>query len=318
MPSAHQSEIRAFRQPQCLLCGSEGEPLHSGLKDRIFGAPGEWNLSECSNPECGLVWLDPMPIEEDISKAYENYYTHDEVPQIRTLASRIFFSLLGLEATRKRLDYFFIDSQAPGRLLEIGFGDARRLQQFVDLGWDVVGQEVDRIAYERAESKGFKVYRDEITQIGFEANQFDAIVGSHVIEHVHDPLRLLRECRRLLKPGGRLVMLTPNTASYGHRRFGRDWRGNEPPRHLHLFAPHNMRSILQLVGFKCMEIKTTPARAAGMYLGCLDIALQNNSLSPVAKLLGRSASAAMYTVFARTHHLINPLAADEMVITAWH
>lgn len=316
MPSAHENIIKTSPQPQCVLCDAPGQPLHSRLKDLIFGVPGEWDLSVCSNPGCRLVWLDPMPVKDDIYRAYKSYYTHEPATQSRTLASRIFLSLLGLETTRTRLDYFFIDRQTPGQLLEIGFGDARRLQQFADLGWEVIGQEVDPIAYERAKSKGLKVYRNEISEIGFKANQFDAIVSSHVIEHAHDPLRLLRECRRLLKPAGQLVMLTPNSDSYGHRTFGRNWRGNEPPRHLYLFSPPNMRSILQLAGFGHIEIKTTPARAPGMYLGCLDIARQSNSLSPVAKLFGRSFSAAMLTVIARFHHLINPLTADEMVITA--
>jgi hypothetical protein len=62
--------------PNCYLCGTGGEPLYEGLKDRLFNAPGEWNLKRCPNPECGLLWLDPMPLEEDIGMAYETYFTH--------------------------------------------------------------------------------------------------------------------------------------------------------------------------------------------------------------------------------------------------
>jgi hypothetical protein len=66
-------EIRSRPFPECSLCGTRGEPLYAGLTDRLFGAPGEWNLKCCSNSGCGLIWLDPMPLEDDIGKAYENY-----------------------------------------------------------------------------------------------------------------------------------------------------------------------------------------------------------------------------------------------------
>lgn len=50
------------------------------MRDRLFGAPATWSLSKCQNPGCGLVWLDPMPVEEDTGKAYERYYTHAANP----------------------------------------------------------------------------------------------------------------------------------------------------------------------------------------------------------------------------------------------
>ncbi|HVH70033.1 MAG TPA: hypothetical protein VNB49_02845 [Candidatus Dormibacteraeota bacterium] len=52
--------------------------LHEHLRDRLFGVPGSWNIRKCLNPRCGLAWLDPMPLDEDIPQAYENYYTHEE------------------------------------------------------------------------------------------------------------------------------------------------------------------------------------------------------------------------------------------------
>jgi hypothetical protein len=64
--------------PHCYLCGGVGRLVHAHLEDRLFGAPGAWNLKECSDKECGLVWLDPMPLLEDLPKAYTHYYTHGE------------------------------------------------------------------------------------------------------------------------------------------------------------------------------------------------------------------------------------------------
>ena len=76
-----ENEIRTYLCPDCALCGVKGEPLYQDLKDRLFGVPGKWNLKKCPNPDCGLIWLDPMPLEEDIGKAYIRYYTHQDASQ---------------------------------------------------------------------------------------------------------------------------------------------------------------------------------------------------------------------------------------------
>ena len=78
MISDKKQEIQTRPCPDCYICGTKGQPLCQGLEDRLFGALGRWNLKSCPNPDCGLVWLDPMPIEEDIGNAYETYYTHIE------------------------------------------------------------------------------------------------------------------------------------------------------------------------------------------------------------------------------------------------
>src|ERR1035437_2175287 len=73
------SDVIATRPcPNCYLCGTPGVPLYHGLPDRLFGASGEWNLSRCPAAGCGLIWLDPMPLAEDIGKAYETYFTHGD------------------------------------------------------------------------------------------------------------------------------------------------------------------------------------------------------------------------------------------------
>jgi hypothetical protein len=70
------STIRAFPKASCLLCGELGTVLYSGLRDRLFSAPGTWHLKQCMRSECRLAWLDPAPLPEDLGLAYKNYYTH--------------------------------------------------------------------------------------------------------------------------------------------------------------------------------------------------------------------------------------------------
>jgi 2-polyprenyl-3-methyl-5-hydroxy-6-metoxy-1,4-benzoquinol methylase len=77
-----------------------------------------------------------------------------------------------------------------------------------------------------------------------------------VIEHVPDPASLLKECRRVLRPGGKLVVATPNCKSLGHSLFKENWRGLEPPRHLQILSPLALRRFLSEAGFKQVKIMT--------------------------------------------------------------
>jgi len=70
------AEILTRPQLACSLCGGPGSVLHSGLTDRQSSAPGVWSIRQCIDPQCGLMWLDPAPLEQELHKAYESYYTH--------------------------------------------------------------------------------------------------------------------------------------------------------------------------------------------------------------------------------------------------
>jgi hypothetical protein len=76
--SPQADTIASVPVPACYLCGSDGARLYEGLIDTTYGAPGVWNLNRCPNPDCGLVWLDPMPSASEVFKACRVYYTHED------------------------------------------------------------------------------------------------------------------------------------------------------------------------------------------------------------------------------------------------
>ncbi|MBD2391784.1 class I SAM-dependent methyltransferase [Aphanizomenon flos-aquae NRERC-008] len=298
METKDDNEIRTYSCPKCYLCGDEGKLLYQSLKDRLFGAPGEWNLKKCTNPECGLVWLDPMPLEEDIGKAYQNYYTHNieyTKQSVLGIFLRKFYHVvkiipshfLGIRQEEIRLNNMYLDDISPGKLLEVGFGNGKFLNQMRLAGWEVEGVDFDSKAVEGVRTRyGFNVHVGSLERIAYPANTFDAITMSHVIEHVSKPVVLLQECYRILKPGGYLVLVTPNINSWGHTIFRYNWRGLEPPRHLHLFAQNTIRKCATEAGFNNINTWTTATNSIGVLNGSLSIQkFGNHEVSREPKLL---------------------------------
>lgn len=287
--------------PSCYLCGSQGQPLYQGLEDRLLDTPGDWSFKKCEKPDCGLVWLDPMPVPEEIGKAYKNYYTHREIRDVpgtwrqrayqwvkegyfarkygyHSESVSIWKKFLGCllyfhPGRRENLDFsvMYLPVQPNGLLLDVGCGSGQKLKFMKDMGWLAEGVDFDPVAVDRAKAKGLHVRSGTLEAQKYPQNYFDAITMSHLIEHVYQPLELLRECYRILKPGGRVVIVTPNSESWMHKRFKNNWLGLDPPRHLHVFSLMSLRWLAKKAGFKKLRISTTIREANGLFVASKSI-----------------------------------------------
>lgn len=328
----------------CPLCGSENRTLlYEYLTDRLFKtAPGHWSLYQCLT--CGSAFLDPRPTQTTIGLAYGSYYTHGEQdhPTIRRLgALRTLLHdwLNGYVNTRyglKRqpassLGAWLIsllpslqaaaDSECRhlprpptdgGALLDVGCGNGRFLKLATEMGWNAEGIDFDSKAVETACQRGLTVHHGGIEILSGESVKYDVITLSHVIEHVHDPLGLLRNLYRLLKPGGMLWLETPNLASLGHTRFGSNWRGLEPPRHLMLFTPGSLRQALYQTGF--FKIKQC---WRGMVL--YEVFAASEALSKKGEALGasRNGKPPISDIFAEVKEMFIPAQREFLTFQAW-
>lgn len=144
----------------------------------------------------------------------------------------------------------WLEASEGGRLLDVGCGNGSFLDKMRQLGWEVAGVEPDGEAVAIARERlGLEIFKGALDEARFPDESFDAITMNHVIEHVPDPIGLLKECYRIMKLNGRLTIIIPNITSFGHNKFGEHWRGLEVPRHLTLFSPAALQTCAESAGF---------------------------------------------------------------------
>jgi SAM-dependent methyltransferase len=258
--------------------------LYDDLSDRVFFvAPGQWTLWQCDN--CRSAWLDPRPNEATIGLAYKRYITHEE-GEVFTPAGawgRFRYSLgngyrnhrngsnlvpaasIGwmlaslLPPLRWLADvgYRFLPSSGHKSVLDIGCGNGGWLDVARAAGWQVAGVEPDPVSRKRALVRGIEV-RESVAAWLDDQKRFDYITINHVIEHVHDPARLLRQSYALLRPGGGIYIDTPHIDAIGHKVFGKDWLALDPPRHLVLLNRGSLADAVSRAGFEKIKYHPQP------------------------------------------------------------
>jgi SAM-dependent methyltransferase len=168
----------------------------------------------------------------------------------------------------------------PGRLLDVGAGVGELLRVARAAGWDAVGVDVDPAVVAYARERGVDVRPGELTALALPAGSFDLATLWNVIDFVPQPVSLLAECRRVLRPGGRIFVRTPNVpfqcagvrVTRGLSMLGRPRLVENRPRWLGVFNASNfgaatLRVALQRAGFGDIEVRNSPPVSGDPYLG---------------------------------------------------
>jgi len=215
----------------CPMCS---RPALTGWR-RVRGM----SLSRC--PGCGFAWfprslyrgrpIEAQYVEDETSPA--EYYRTVEPFDRETFAirMRLIASMTGRPA---------------GRVLDIGCNVGTFLSAAARAGWRAVGVEPNRRAAALAEQRGFEVHRglfDESLAAGL--GEFDAVHAGDVIEHMFAPVEFLARVREVLRPGGLLVIVTPDIDS----ALGRLLQ-IKPDEHLVYFTTESLGRAAHLAGFR--------------------------------------------------------------------
>jgi 2-polyprenyl-3-methyl-5-hydroxy-6-metoxy-1,4-benzoquinol methylase len=139
-----------------------------------------------------------------------------------------------------------------GRILDIGCGSGFFLRTLDPHKWDRFGVELGEVAAEAAEralGRG-RVSLGTLIQSIQADSSFDVVTFWSSLEHTNEPRANLREARRIIKPGGTLIVQLPNAASYQSRFFGGDWFALDAPRHRYHFSLSTLDRLLSETGFQ--------------------------------------------------------------------
>lgn len=147
-----------------------------------------------------------------------------------------------------------------GKVLDIGCGNGHFLAVLRMLGWDVYGIEPDPLSANLAKQLSEARISPMLQDAGFQSEFFDLITMNHALEHIGNPVQTLQECRPLLKRGGQIGIRLPSLKALNHRLFGKYWYALDPPRHLVMFEPATLKTLVEHVGFMVERVFTTSER----------------------------------------------------------
>lgn len=248
----------------CCVCGAEDcVPAGIGEDFEYRTSPDTFIAMRCR--ECGLVYLDPRPTATELPRIYPpNYHAFDFSPERFGFVYRVRRSL----EARRVLQWCRGLGDA-ARILDVGCGDGFHLRLLRDFGrpaWKLEGVDASERAVEAARRAGLVVHHGTIERLDLPAATYDLVLLIATIEHVDDPAGVLRAVRRLLTPGGRVVIVTDNTATTDFAVFGaRHWGGYHFPRHFNLFNRSTLERLAAITELDVDSIETVMSPVNWVY-----------------------------------------------------
>ena len=255
MPSSVPSPVNLRDEIPCLLCqGTETSTMHRKEPYRIV---------RCQN--CGLVYTLPRLSPEAITEMYQEDYWKSDSAKDFGYTDYLADAELYKKTFRMRSAVLRRHRPPPARVLEVGCAAGFALEVLQEQGYDVYGAEISSAMVAEA---GRRIGSERIhhgpLQRGIHGDQkFDVITMWDVVEHVEDPIELLRIARSMIADDGILVLETQNVASMFARMLGVNWQHYKFEEHLYHFDPKTIQVLLARGGWSILE---NSSRRGGKYV----------------------------------------------------
>jgi SAM-dependent methyltransferase len=233
------------------LCPLDCGPLTSDgtiLRDNRFGLPHTIRIGWCRL--CGLgVTLDP-PSRAELSRLYEQTYAASEtsgrVPRTGGLATAWHRLNGSLPLTDRPL--------APP-VLDVGANTGESLLALRERGIEAIGLEPNPNAVAIARAAGLEMIDASIEDADLPRERFGSVLLSQVLEHVDDPVPVLRAVREALRPDGVVYIVVPNARSFWRSVFGADWVHWHVPFHLYHHTERSLTLLLAQNGLRVRSLR---------------------------------------------------------------
>ncbi len=240
---------------QCCVCESDdAAKIGTGEDFEYRTSPDKFSALQCNS--CGLVYLNPRPEVSEFERIYpSNYHAFDFSEEdfgfVYKVRSR-------LEA--KRVLSWCKDLPDDAKIIDTGCGDGFHLsllEKYGNKNWTLEGIDIDKRAAQMAADKGLKVHVGSIDEIDLPRNSYDLAIMVQTIEHVAEPAEVLLAVREILKPNGKVVVVTDNTDSFDFKLFKKShWGGYHFPRHWNLFNKTSLTKLAEKTGFEVENLTT--------------------------------------------------------------
>ncbi|MFQ5739871.1 MAG: class I SAM-dependent methyltransferase [Acidobacteriota bacterium] len=223
------------------------------MRDRFFEVTSEeFVLNYC--PSCGLLFQDENGMGDPPEEWYPSGYWWKKSGRLSQLERLYRIWMLRLDQLRWVKSCF---PEPDGRrLLDIGCAGGGFVQQARAAGFDAFGLEssAEAVGLAQEESPG-RIIRGDVRDLIERGEQYDILTLFHVLEHVPEPFRFLKELRRLLKRPGAIFVQVPNAASLQAQVFGSNWYGFDCPRHLYNYSSYAVLYLMGRAGYRIDRVR---------------------------------------------------------------
>jgi len=198
-----------------------------------------------------LLATTPQPSSDELGSYYESedYISHTD--SSRSWFEKI-YQFIKKTAIQQKLKLVLAQQKNKGILLDIGCGTGDFLAAVKSSGWQVKGYEPNEKARKIALQKDVEL-TDSTEDL--KDNSVDVITMWHVLEHVPDVKAQITELKRLVKPGGTIIIAVPNYKSFDAHHYQNHWAAYDVPRHLWHFSKKSIQSLFAAQGLELVQVK---------------------------------------------------------------
>lgn len=247
----------------CRVCGSSARSTEIELREAVFRTWEPFEYFACGG--CGTLQIGEVPA--DLGRHYPSNQYYSFKPQARTLRKRLKALSLrdlcgGVSPVGWLLNRFGVSPPEAAwlrlcritpktRILDVGCGGGARLVDLAHSGLRHLSGVDPFIPVDTEAAPGVLIRKLELAEV---EESYDLVMFNHSLEHMIDPQRALVEARRVLAPGGRVLVRIPVMDCWAWRHYGADWIQLDPPRHLYLLTQRALEGMAQRAGLHVSEV----------------------------------------------------------------
>jgi len=240
---------------KCCICESNNATVIGNGQDFEYHTSNKtFSVMRCNS--CGLVYLNPRPVISEFKRIYPpSYHAYNFSENNFGFPYKV----------RSRIETWRLLNDCRGlpdnaRILDVGCGDGFHLSLLAKAGkktWSLEGVDIDQHAVKAARLKGLNVHVGTLEEVDLPEENYDLVFMIMTIEHLERPDRTVYRIKRLLKKGGRLIIVTDNTNSVDFDFFKKHyWGGYHFPRHWNLFSREPLKRLAKKTGLEVVSLKT--------------------------------------------------------------